>query len=141
MTRHEEELATSAKTLLKFLGAWACFLAVVITLTFLAGCNYVPASPQPWEQPADHLGNPWPVACRQDLAAVIKPGRVEIQYRPREELRRAFGRDADGLTWSFGVQGDEIIWIADDIAGWRKTAVVQHEYCHLAEYGGVGWHA
>ena len=105
-------------------------------LLLLVGC----ATVEPWERPIDHLGNPWPLACRQNLVAAVKPSRVVIHYRPREELRRALGRDADGLTWSFGVQGDEVIWIADDIVGWRKVAVVQHELCHLTEYGGVAWH-
>jgi len=120
-----------------FIASWLLFVGVISSIVFLTGC----ATLAPWEQPTDHLDNPWPAVCRQNLAATVAPSRVKIHYRPREELWRALGRDADGLTWSFGVQGDEVIWIADDIVGWRKAAVLQHELCHLDEYGGVAWHA
>ena len=126
---------------LTFTGVWLLFVVGIIAGVFLSGCAARPAPPAPWERPADQAGNVWPTICKRDLSAAVAPGRVAITYIPRETLRMAAGRDVNGLTWSFGVQGDEAIWIADDLEGFAKADTIQHEYCHLAEYGGMAWHA
>ena len=120
-----------------FIIGWLIFVGGIVAVVFLSGCATAIA---PWEREIDHLGNPWPPACRQDLIAAVKPDRVQVIPMPRAALYNAVGREADGLTWTLGVKGDEVIWIIDDLRGWKKDAVIRHEYCHLAEYGGVAWH-
>lgn len=118
-----------------------CFLAGVAALALAVACSTAPPPPAaPWERPTDQAGNPWPVICKRDLSKLVAPGRVKITYVSRAVLTSAAGRDVNGLTWSFGVTGDEAIWIADDLTGFAKADTIQHELCHLGEYGGMFWH-
>lgn len=119
-------------------------LAAILLLLALAACAATepPAPPPapplpPWAVPVDQLGNPWPEECRRDLAA--ETAYVPIFSVPRESMGRApDGRSYDGLTYTFGVRGDELITIADDLYGWRLIYVMHHERCHVV---AGAWHA
>ena len=106
-------------------------LSLILVISF--SCGMVK---NPWEYETDYLGNVWPAVCRQDLTG----SKVPIAYMPREVMRAAANRDVNGLTFSFGTPGDEKIWIADDLRGWLKDAVIAHEHCHENRYGGLWWH-
>lgn len=98
--------------------------------------------PDRWDQASDSLGNTLPQTCRRNLAALVAPGQVQVIRMSPADMERALGRPAYGLTFSFGVSGDEVIWINSDIVPgtWFYYDIERHEYCHIAEFGGMAWH-
>ncbi len=118
-----------------------------LTILFLVGC----ASPPPWTYATDAAGRVYPAECRHDLGAETKD--VGVLPMPRRELT-ARVEALTGVTFTNGttvngftrqVAGATVIWIADDLSGWRYEDTLFHERVHVcmaALHGGDGqWHA
>ena len=100
-------------------------------LLLLGGCVSPQAQMPPWQYETDQARNPWPAACRHDLAP--ETAHVPIVWRARAAMV-----GINGLTFFGGNPGGESIVIADDLRGWLLEDVLHHERCHIV--AGIDWH-
>lgn len=118
-------------------------LAAIGLALMLAACAAMPEpaaerTGAPWIYETDQNGNVWPAECRGPVGAEV--AHVEVTFQPRATMSDYSGRPINGMTFSFGVPGDERIVIAVELLAepWRLADAIYHEIEHVR--CGFGWH-
>lgn len=124
-------------TEIKFVIAYAIWFLLIVSAIFLVGCTEQRTGP-PWTYATDQNGNTWPAECPGPIGAEV--AHVEVTFQPRATIDSYNGKQVNGVTFSFGVAGDERIVIATELLAepWRLADVIYHEFQHVR--CGFGWH-
>ena len=81
----------------------------------------------------DQVGNVYPPECRGDLSHVV----ADIQFVSQKRLMMQRGADQYTMGWTYKVGNPRIVYIREDLTGWRRDDVIRHELCHIV---AGDWH-